>query len=65
MAYRKYNSARKKYKKRSSKYTELEKLAYQRGQLKAGLQNTNSRVYESYMNGLKNNKNNRKKKPLI
>lgn len=40
-------------KKRKSKYTEIEKLAYQLGRIDCGLKNPDSRVSESYANGRK------------
>ncbi len=52
-----------KPKKKSSKYTSVEKLAYQIGQIEKGLKNPNSRVYESFNNG--RNIEKKKKKPLF
>ena len=51
-------------KKKKNKYTELERLAYNMTRVKRGTQNPNSRVYESYQNGLKGIASG-KKKPLI
>ena len=39
--------------KRKSKYTEVEKIAYRMGQVERGRKNSNSRISESYANGLK------------
>ena len=50
MAYAKYGKA-KNLRKTKKKYTEVERLAYNMGRIKKGLQNPNSRVYESYVNG--------------
>lgn len=55
---------RKTYKKRNSKYTELEKLAYKLGRIDKGLKNNNSRVFASYKNGV-NGKTTKNRKPLI
>ena len=49
-------------KRRKSKYTQLERLAYQIGQIDKGLKDSNTRVYESYAAGCTATK--RKKKPL-
>lgn len=35
------------------KYSETEKLAFRMGQISRGIKNPNSKVYESYNNGLK------------
>ena len=42
----------KKNYKRKSKYSEPEILAYKLGQIQRGLNNPNSKVYESYNNGM-------------
>lgn len=60
MAYYKRRIQRRK----KSKRTSLEKLAYNMGQIQRGLNNPNSRVYESYKNG-KIGKTSSKRKPLI
>ena len=62
MAYRNFNAKRnygKRYypkknfgRKRTRKYTEVEKLAYRMGQVKKGLQNPDSLVCASYERGL-------------
>lgn len=57
------NLAYKKTKKKKGKYTQIERLAYQIGQVEAGKKNSNSRVYESYCKGVENKK--REKKPLF
>lgn len=62
-------SSRKNYRTKSSRrkknsYTELEKLAYNLGTVKRGLNNPNSRVYESYKNGCAG-KTTKNRKPLI
>lgn len=66
MAYKK--SSRKSYKKTSRKqtssYTELERMSYKLGMIKRGLNNPDSRVYESYVNGC-NGVTTKKKKSLI
>ena len=66
MAYNKnYGSKKRTYhKKNKSKFTELERLAYNMAKVDKGLKNPNSRVYESYHNGA-NGIANGKKKPLI
>ncbi len=51
-------------KKKGRKYTELERLSYNLGQVSRGLKNPNSRVYESFNNG-KTGKTTSHKKPLI
>ena len=56
-----YFNKGRKFKKRD-KYTNVEKVAYHMGQIERALKNPNSRVYESYQNGLKGKKD---KKPLI
>ena len=56
MAYSKYKKKGKK-----SKYTQLERLAYQMGKIDKGLKDSNTCVYASYQAGV-NAK--RKKKPL-
>ena len=63
LAYRNYRRTTKG-KKRKSKYTELERLAYNMGKVKRGISNPDSRVHVSYNNGLKG-KTTSKKKPLI
>ncbi len=60
MAYYKRRTQRKK----KSNRTELEKLAFNMGKVERGLNNPNSRVYESYKNG-KTGKTSSKRKPLI
>lgn len=62
MAYKKGKGTKKSSSK--SKYTELERQAYNMGKIKRGLSNPNSRVYESYNNGLKGTTS-KTKKPLI
>ena len=66
MAYRTRSSNRtfstKKSKKRS--YTELERMAYSLGKIKRGLNNPNSRVFESFKNGC-DGKTTKNRKPLI
>ena len=54
----------KSRKKKSSGYTQIEKLAYRMGQVKRGLSNSNSRVYESYQKGC-NSKTTKQRKPLF
>lgn len=66
MAYRTrrpYSTNKLRRKKRSS-YTELERMAYNLGKVKRGLNNPNSRVFESYKNGC-TGKTTKNKKPLI
>lgn len=53
-----------KSRKKRSKFTQVEKIAYQMGQVKRGLANPNSRVYASYVNGC-NGKTRKNKKPLF
>ena len=66
MAY--YSRKTKRYasksRKRRSKFTQVERIAYQMGQVKRGLANPNSRVYASYVNGC-NGKSTKHKKPLF
>lgn len=50
--------------KKKSKYSDLEKLAYQLGQIERGKKNPNSKVHDSFNNGLKE-KQPRAKKPLL
>ena len=58
-----YSTKKPKRKKRSS-YTELERMAYNLGRVKRGLNNPNSRVFESYKNGC-TGKTTKNRKPLI
>lgn len=44
---------RKGYSKKKSKYTEVEKMAYMMGRVERGRNNPNSRITDSYNNGLK------------
>ncbi len=53
-----------KNKGKKQKYTEIERLAYNMGRISKGLDNHNSRVYESYINGC-NGKTSTNKKPLF
>ena len=66
LAYKKFN--RKGYKKtarkQKSSYTELERMSYKLGMIKRGLNNPDSRVYESFVNGC-NGVTTKKKKSLI
>ena len=55
-----YSGYKKKGKK--SKYTQLERLAYQMGQIDKGLKDSNTLVYDSFQAGCTATK--RKKKPL-
>lgn len=55
---------KRKGKAKSSKYTELERLAFNMGKISRGLKNPNSRVFESYKNGVEK-KTSSSKKPLI
>ena len=48
---------------RRSKYSELEKISYKMGQIKRGLKNPDSRITESFNNGLNGKPSN--KKPLF
>lgn len=48
-----YPKNRDKNKRKRSKYTEQEKLAYRYGQVKRGLKNPESLISISYQNGLK------------
>ena len=50
--------------KRKPRFSELERLAYNLGQIERGKKNPDSKVHESYNNGLKE-KTPRKRKPLI
>lgn len=50
--------------KSKSKYHELERAAYQRGQVERGLANPESRIFESYQKGLSVPEK-RQKKPLF
>ena len=50
-----------KYNNKNSKYSETEKLAFKMGQIERGIKNPNSKVYESYQNGLKDTKPKTKK----
>ena len=59
MAYYKRRTQRKK----KSNRTELEKFAFNMGKVERGLNNPNSRVYESYKNGRLSET--KKRKPLI
>lgn len=66
MAYRTkrpYGTNKPRRKKRSS-YTELERMAYNLGKVKRGLNNPNSRVFQSYKNGC-TGKTTKNRKPLI
>lgn len=63
MAYRKYNKNRKKTKSKV-KYSKAERLAYNLGRIDRSLDNQNSRVYDSYINGL-NGTTTTNKKPLF
>lgn len=58
---RKYNTRRFKVRKSKSKFSQTEKLAYSMGQIARGLKNPNSKVYESYQNGLTDRKSKSKK----
>ena len=49
-------------KRRKSKYTQLERLAYQMGQIDKGLKDSNTLVYDSFKAGCTATKS--KKKPL-
>jgi len=63
-----YPTARKRTtRKRKRKYTEAEKLAYKMGQVVAGCENVDSKVYESMSNGMASvaNKKTRKTKSLF
>ena len=53
-----------KSRRKKSRYTEVEKIAYQMGQVKRGLANPNGRVYASYVNGC-HGKTAKNKKPLF
>ena len=65
MAYSKRRRATTRVRRRrGSKFTKLEVLAYNIGRIDRGRQNSNSRVHESYNNGLKG-QTTTKKKPLI
>lgn len=57
---KKFNNTRKK----RAKFTQVERLAYQMGRIERGKKNPNSRVHESFNNGL-NGKSSTKKKPLF
>lgn len=50
--------------RRRSKYTTLERTAFNMGLISRGIQNKESRVFESFNNGL-NAKSGRTKKPII
>ena len=66
MAYRTrrlYSTSKPRQRKKSS-YTELERMAYNLGKVKRGLNNPNSRVFESYKNGC-TGKTTKNRKPLI
>lgn len=63
MAYRKYNNNRKKTKSKV-KYSKAERLAYNLGRIDRSLDNQNSRVYDSYVNGFYG-KTSTNKKPLF
>lgn len=54
-------------KKKKSKYTEVEKFAFQLGRATVGCENPDSRVRESYENGMKSTQPKEKKtqKPLF
>lgn len=70
MAYKKkntYPTIKRSTRKRKSKYTEVEKLAYKMGQVMAGCENEDSKVYESMANGMASvvDKKARKTKPLF
>ena len=58
MAYKKNT-----YKRKKGKYSQLERLAYQMGQIDKGLTDSNTRVYDSFQAGCTATK--RKKKPLF
>lgn len=53
-----------KGRKKKSRYTQVEKMAYHMGQVKRGLANPDSRVFASYQNGCRG-KSTRNKKPLF
>ena len=61
-----YTKKSKSYSKAKKKktYTDLERMAYNYGKIQRGINNPNSRVYESYNNG-RNGKSTKNKKPLI
>lgn len=58
------NYASNSRKKKSGKYTEIERFAYNMGRVNLGLSNPNSRVKESYDNG-KKRPTKKEKKPLF
>ncbi len=66
MAYRTRRpySTNKSRRRKKSSYTELERMAYNLGKVKRGLNNPNSRVFESYKNGC-TGKTTKNRKPLI
>ena len=65
MAYqKKYGNKKYGGKKAKSKYTKLERFAYNLGKVQIGLDNPNSRVAESYERGNTRTEP-RKKKPLL
>lgn len=66
MAYRTRRpySTNKSRRRKKSSYTELERMAYNLGKVKRGLNNPNSRVFESYNNGC-TGKTAKNRKPLI
>ena len=66
MAYRTRRpySINKPRRRKKSSYTELERMAYNLGKVKRGLNNPNSRVFESYKNGC-TSKTTKNRKPLI
>lgn len=66
--YRGYGNKRtysKRTRSNSNTYTEAEKLAYNLGRIQRGINNPNSKVYESYRNGVNGVTTRQNQKPLF
>ena len=64
-SYSRNSSRTRKSYKRKSRFTTLEKDAYKLGLLKRGIENKDSRVYQSFKNGCNRVSVRKKQKPLI
>ncbi|MCL2862426.1 MAG: hypothetical protein FWE22_08465 [Firmicutes bacterium] len=53
------------FRRNKPKYSQIEKQAYQQGLIERGIQNKNSRVYESYEAGKNAQTGPKEKKPLV
>lgn len=64
MAYRNYKK-KNAYRAKSSQYTETEKLAFKLGCISRGLKNPNSKVFESFSNGINGATSKSNEKPMF